>query len=369
MMTRSIAGQAARAMTALAAAVVVVLLATPTPASAHGGGGDATNYRTEVRDPGDPGLSWRVYGGDSLIELTNRTGAEVVIVGYQDEPYLRFTPGDGVFANTRSPTTYLNRERYADVEIPAEADPKAAPSWRQVADGDRFAWHDHRAHWMAPDDPAVVAADPDVEHVVLAWTIPVQIGTGASAESVEASGELRWVPGVASWPPMLIVAAAFLLALTVAVMFTLPDGSRWPGVARTVTVLLWVVIAANLVRTFDDMLAVPATAGQQAVLLIGALFALGTIGALTIVGWRAHAGGFLALGAAGLLMMLFFGADSTDQLSASQIATVLPVWLRRWTVAASYMIVVPAFLAAGLGGIIQSRHLAPKPAAAAGTTS
>jgi hypothetical protein len=57
--------------------------------------------------------------------------------------------------------------------------------------------------------------------------------------------------------------------------------------------------------------------------------------------------------------MLLFGADSTSQLTASQLATVLPVWVRRFTVAASWMIVMPTFLAAGLAGHRHARQRKP----------
>jgi len=142
----------------VAALVVVAVVLLASPASAHGGGSDATNFRVDVLEPGYPGLSWRTYGGDALIELTNRTGSELTLSGYEDEPYLQFRPGVGVFENTRSPATYLNQDRYAGTIPPATADPGTPAQWRQVASGDRYAWHDHRVHWMSPARPAMVDA-------------------------------------------------------------------------------------------------------------------------------------------------------------------------------------------------------------------
>src|SRR5215204_2392781 len=167
-MAGRVAPGARRAVQVLAALVVAAfgLLVAPSGASAHGGGGDdATNYRTTVVESGHPDLSWRVYGGDALLELTNRTGAVVTVIGYREEPYLRFGP-DGVFENQRSPTSYLNETRDGSGDVPADADPAAEPIWRKMADGNRFAWHDHRAHWMAPTAPPMVVTDPDTIHRV-----------------------------------------------------------------------------------------------------------------------------------------------------------------------------------------------------------
>ena len=56
------------------------------------------------------GVSVNVLGGDERLRLSNYSGKTVVILGYQGEPYLRFT-ASGVFANELSPASYLNRMR------------------------------------------------------------------------------------------------------------------------------------------------------------------------------------------------------------------------------------------------------------------
>ncbi len=89
-----------------------VLAADGSAAFAHGGVSDATNYVSRVVEPGAPGLEWKVYGGDSLLQLTNHTGEQVVVEGYEKEPYLKFVPGDGIYENVHSPATYYNSDRY-----------------------------------------------------------------------------------------------------------------------------------------------------------------------------------------------------------------------------------------------------------------
>lgn len=346
---------------AVVAAVVgaVAALAPASAASAHGGGGsDATNYLITVTEPGDGGLEWKVRGGDALLELTNRTGERVDIRGYEGEPYLRFMPDGSVMENQRSPTTYLNQERFGDVDVPPEADGEATPEWKEVAGNGRHSWHDHRAHWMSPTPPTAVAADPDREHLILSWTVPIEIGEGASPRRTEAAGTLRWVPPVKWWPPLLALGGAFAIITAAAVLLSRPRGDRWPVVTRTAVVALLAVVAANIVRTIDDLRAMPASPAEQLVVIIVNTLGLAGIVAFSIVGWRgAPPRGFLGVGAAGMLTMLLFAADANDQLSASQLATTMPDWVRRGTVAASYTILIPAFIATWLGARQWSRHL------------
>ncbi len=82
-----------------------------------------------LRARASPSRSSTAATGSSL---ESDGGEEVVILGYDGEPYLRFT-ADGVFRNTRSPATYLNEDRFANVTVPASADPEAPPEWERVS--------------------------------------------------------------------------------------------------------------------------------------------------------------------------------------------------------------------------------------------
>ncbi|MCG5450277.1 hypothetical protein NIE111_001797, partial [Micromonospora sp. NIE111] len=109
----------------VAAAASLVTLISAAPAAAHGADApDGTDYRTRTTGvaPARPGLEVRVIEAGARLELTNRTGRTIEVIGYSGEPYLRVGP-DGVFENSHSPATYLNRTISGNTALPAEADP------------------------------------------------------------------------------------------------------------------------------------------------------------------------------------------------------------------------------------------------------
>ncbi|MFC3504770.1 hypothetical protein ACFOOK_27910 [Micromonospora krabiensis] len=210
----------ARRVGLVAAAALAATLATAAPAAAHGADApDGTDYRTTVGGitPARDGLSVRAVEAGARLELTNRTGRPVEVIGYSGEPYLRVGP-DGVFENTRSPATYLNRTLAGDTTLPAEADPAAPPSWRRVADGPTARWHDQRALYRESAPPAAVRAAPDREQRVRDWTVPLRDGT----EPVEIHGTLDWVPPPDAYPWW---AVATIGLLAVGALGLLPAGS------------------------------------------------------------------------------------------------------------------------------------------------
>ncbi|MEU1585452.1 hypothetical protein [Micromonospora sp. NPDC005710] len=174
------------------AAAGLATVTSAAPAAAHGADApDGTDYRTRTTGvaPARPGLEVRVIEAGARLELTNTTGHAIEVIGYSGEPYLRVGP-DGVYENTHSPATYLNRTVTGDTALPAEADPAAAPTWRRIADGSTARWHDQRALWQESAPPAAVRAAPDREHRVRDWTIPLRDGT----DPVMIGGTLDWVP-------------------------------------------------------------------------------------------------------------------------------------------------------------------------------
>ncbi|MEU7589933.1 hypothetical protein AB0A95_26980 [Micromonospora sp. NPDC049230] len=262
-MIRTLLARAGLIATAAFAATVL----TAAPAAAHGADApDGTDYRTRATGvtPQRPGLEVRVVEAGARLELTNDTGRAIEVIGYSGEPYLRVGP-DGVFENSRSPATYLNRTITGDAALPAEADPAAPPAWRRIADGSAVRWHDQRALWQESAPPAQVRAAPDREHRVREWTIPLRDGT----DPLTIGGTLDWVPP--------------------------PDAYTWWAVT---TVGLLAVGALGLV-------AAAAPAGGRALSALGSLLVVG--GALAVgypVGRELDAG---AHGVGGVLVGLLSG--------------------------------------------------------------
>ena len=193
------------------ALVALASLALAGPASAHVGGGVAGSDfdgRVTSLSPHLPGVTVRVLQFGDDVELVNRSGTEVEVPGYDDEPYLRIGP-DGVWRNQRSPATYINLDRYARVTLLESPDSLAEPPWVQLSTEPHFVWHDHRTHWMTQGLlPPAVAADPDRSHTVFEWTIPLRYGD----TSAKVQGVLTWAPPPSPWLVWPLYAVLLLLA-------------------------------------------------------------------------------------------------------------------------------------------------------------
>jgi hypothetical protein len=237
-------------MVAGLALLLVGVAAGPAAAHAVGTGTEASNYRTTIHgiDQGTPGISVRVVSG-GLLELTNRSREEVVVLGYRLEPYLRVGP-DGVFENRRSPSTYTNKFRTAPASIPPEFDAQAPPEWRRIGDGPSAGWHDHRAHWTGPDPPAVKANPGAAQVVMQNWKVPLRQGD----RTMLIRGDITWVPGPAPWPWLLAAVGLFAAALAGA------GGYRRP---RVLAVVALVAVAADMVHTAGALLASTAPLAAQ----------------------------------------------------------------------------------------------------------
>ncbi len=170
-----------------------------------------SNFRSEVTgvDPAGLPAAFRVVGGDSFLEVSVEPGHTVEIPGYQDEPYIRVEADGTVLVNERSPTRWVNDDRYGLVTPPADAVADAPPEWVEVATGGRYAWHDHRIHWMTPDQPPPVVQGVPVE--VMDWTIPVVV----DGEPAEVMGTLQWFPAVTPLPALAIGLVAAVPVLLV----------------------------------------------------------------------------------------------------------------------------------------------------------
>lgn len=334
---------------------LAMLAGAAAPAFAHGGGGpDATNFKSTIRgisrvgaggeteEPADlSGVEFRVLANDALLEVENRSGQELVIYGYSDEPYLRVGP-DGVYRNLNSPASYINNDRFGAVDVPPDVSASAEPKWEKVSDEPKFAWHDHRIHWMAQTDPPQVAANTRAGNIkIFDWTVPFKVGD----QSYQVDGTLHWIRPASPAPWLLGGLVATSLPLLVGL--TKPSGEERKRVLkRTFALVLGTLVVLDVIHSVDDILAVPATLGQnisaslQSALFIG----LGAYGALWA--WRAGNGAWVGilLGAFGLALGI--GATHLISLTSSQIATTFPPAFTRAVIAANVAVLVPAgFLA------------------------
>src|SRR4029453_11337172 len=91
-------------VTALLLALFAVVLVAP-PVGAHPlGGVESSNAPARVLAlrPPEPGLAVEVVGAGSRLRLVNTGPRDVVVLGYQLEPWLRVGPR-GVFEHSRAP--------------------------------------------------------------------------------------------------------------------------------------------------------------------------------------------------------------------------------------------------------------------------
>ena len=170
--------------------VALAALALPVAASAHPGSA-LTGYVSTVSAvvPNVLGVNALVLGGDDRLRVSNYSGKRVVILGYEGEPYLRFTRS-GVFENMRSPAAYLNRSRYPRALATGAADAAAPPEWRRVRRGVSFEWHDHRIQWTGEQPPRAVEESRDKVHLIFNWRVPGR----ADGKRFTITGFLGYVP-------------------------------------------------------------------------------------------------------------------------------------------------------------------------------
>ena len=169
----------ARVVVAFGALGAVLAPAPPVFADPAG----PTDFRTEIVEvrPDTPSIEVSVEGGDSFIRLRVTDDADVLVLGYNDEPYLSFA--DGIIAhNVRSPATYDNEQRYGAAEWPDIVDPDAPPEWEQIGTGSAWSWHDHRAHWMQEElpiglEPGQALPMPAIELLVDDTPVEIEVTT------------------------------------------------------------------------------------------------------------------------------------------------------------------------------------------------
>jgi hypothetical protein len=316
---------------------VLLLAVSATPALAHGRASDTSNYTSRITSaPALPGVRWKIYNGDEFLGVENTSRTELAVPGYTPgDQYLRIGP-EGVFVNQNSQAVYLNQDRYMRVQAPPGVGPDAKPNWVKVSSTPRYAWHDHRIHYMSFGLPPQVRDKGQLTRI-FGWQVPFAYG----GQQKELSGELLWVPGPSPWPwlvvALLVVAVPALLGLR-----RRPSSAgTWTGLIRPAAATLGVIAVANLTHLIDDLTATPipwpsrALAAVQTAVFIGiALFG-------AVRAWQARDGAFAALGIGSGALFLGQGLLYFPVLGASHSATVFPLALTRAVVAASIVQALP----------------------------
>ncbi|MGH3872494.1 MAG: hypothetical protein ACRDSR_13480 [Pseudonocardiaceae bacterium] len=205
---------------------VLFTLVTAVPAAAHivGTGGSPTNYRTTVTAirPAVPTVAVTVGLGGQWVRVTNQGSAQIVVLGYQGEPFLRLS-GNQVQVNAHSSTAEQTGQAPATRD---PASPAGEPGWVALRDGNIATWADARI-------------DPPSEQVAGSWELPLVV----DGQRVTVAGTRDLIPPPSPWPWL---AALGLLAAAVAAAGWLRDWQRPMAAVVAAGILAFV---AHLVGT------------------------------------------------------------------------------------------------------------------------
>lgn len=268
--------------------VLVVLAATPALADPPG----PTDYEAAVVeiDPPIDGVTVRVLGGDSFLQLVN-DGHSVVVPGYDGaEQYLRFDPDGTVWVNLRSVAHWQNEDRYANTPVPTDTGPNVPAQWEQVSDDGTWAWHDHRIHWMSPTTlPGPVDPGLDQPQEALSWPVAIEV----DGAPVVVAGTLTWLPPASPLPTIL----AGLALVVAGVVLARRSRARAVGVVVGCAVAATAVVGVSLVVGLQPGV----TADVFPLALTGIAAVLLAVGLVT----RDRAWGLLVAGAAGIPLLVW----------------------------------------------------------------
>ena len=332
---------------AVTAMIVMWSLTTATAALADPPG--PTDYMSEVTEisPESAGIAVEIIGGDSFVLLETDDGVTVDVVGYQGEPYLRFLADGTVEENRWSPSKYLNEDRYADGDTPAEATADAAPEWQVVSDDGSFAWHDHRTHWMNEEPPPGRAPGDQVAEGVVPLVVDgVEVDVAVASVWQQAPSSL---PVVLGFTTGLLLVPAMLRRRDVAV---LPALVILAACATVVGVVAYLSVPAETGPPWS-LWVFPATAGSLALL---------------VVGWG-NRGGFVerqrrTLMLIAALELVGWGVAHWGWLWSAILPTELPFWVDRFVAST---VLVGAIGAAAAVLVAAAAPLSTSPGSAAAT--
>jgi hypothetical protein len=288
----------------IASAVLAsVVLVGPGAVAASAHGAEESNYKSVITSVAPPTTAFtiRTIELGSRMELTVTRGHTVEVKGYQNEPYLRISD-EGIYENFHSPAHWLNRDRYARVQLPPEADADLPPEWVRTGDGPSIRWHDHRTHLMTLEPPLEVKEAPGERHIIEPpWKVPLVL----DGQPTDVNGRLTWEPAPAAFP-WLVGTAALAIACLLAIRFR--RGLHWwiaIGAAALAANVIAVRIATNHIPVVPTVCVALAVLGLVAVRYEPRLVVVAAA-ALTY-------GAFRRLGVLHHTFVRFPGGPSTDR--------------------------------------------------------
>ncbi len=307
----------------------LVLGAGPAAADAAKPGDYSSEVTSVEPDPG--GFTVETTGGDAFIVLTVDEGTEVVVAGYEGEPYLRFSADGTVEQNRNSPATFINTDRYGTNDLAPDelqgADPTTLePDWEEVATDGTFAWHDHRTHFMGQESPVARGETFD-------WLGPVPLGVDGQA--VEVTGTITFHDAVSPVP-------WYLLAVLVAALLGVFGGRLTDRGPPALVALVAVVAIGVSVIGYTSL---PSGTGASLLPAIVAGIAL-LLAVVAILTERLRAVGLLAGG----VFLATWGVFRLSVLSNPVLPTDVPFALERLTTALALGVGVGAVVVAFRSG-------------------
>jgi hypothetical protein len=286
------------------------------PTTVHADPPAPSDWRSEIESvtPDSDAIVVTTEGGDSFVRVSVDPGHDVVVLGYEGEPYLWIDGEGDVFENQQSPATYYNRSRDGSGEVPDDVDPAAAPEWKKVGDGGAWAWHDHRAHWMGGDPPIGMEPGDALPDSIVPLTVD-GVPTDVTVSTVLVA------------PPSIVPA---LIGAVLAIALVIVCWRGWQPLAIAVLALALPALAIGLTQ----YVSLPAETGPRLFWWVAPMVALACGAALLLI---RHLTPFVRAGllliAAGQLAI--WGWQRRFGIVRPVLPTPAPGWLDRGITAAA----------------------------------
>lgn len=171
------------------------------------GGASASNMEAVIESVSpDPGAdtTFEIVAGDGWVRVES-TGADVLVLGYEGEEYLRIDSDGSTWVNSLSRTRVINSERYGPNSLDGDFSTTEQEWVRQGSDG-TVMWHDHRVHWMNPDFP------PGTDDRGVIQTFEIEVEVDGVPTTVSGTLYLRSMAPSWWWSAALVGASAAVVA-------------------------------------------------------------------------------------------------------------------------------------------------------------